>query len=120
MLSVPGPAPRDVAVDQRRSSSQEAQSHDGDVEQATADALMAGVRSTGLTELLMCDQQHFTERRGQVGYAGVVWPCERWSDEPIPDFAHAAVRRPARLRLAAASESRPVRRRLTTTHWPSE
>ncbi len=25
--------------------------------------------------------------RGQVGLAGVIWPSQRWSDEPIPDFA---------------------------------
>ena len=25
--------------------------------------------------------------RGKVGLAGVFWPSQRWSDEPIPDFA---------------------------------
>jgi hypothetical protein len=29
-------------------------------------------------------------RQGSVGLAGVFWPSQRWSDEPIPDFAAPA------------------------------
>jgi hypothetical protein len=30
------------------------------------------------------------DRRAGVGLAGVLWPSQRWSDEPIPDFAAPA------------------------------
>ena len=51
--------------------------------------------------------------RGQVGLAGVIWPSQRWSDEPIPDFAADgaaawAVVRP-RSRMVARRRPRPIR-----------
>ncbi|WP_040700672.1 hypothetical protein [Nocardia vinacea] len=84
---------------------------DGDVDSVGADALVAGVRERDVTDLMVFShgwnndrskavdlyQRWFgkfdalpraTTRR--IGYAGVVWPSERWTDEPIEDFAPAA------------------------------
>jgi hypothetical protein len=34
-------------------------------------------------------QYAVTDRRVSVGLVGIFWPSQRWSDEPIPDFAAA-------------------------------
>ncbi|MFE9319916.1 serine-threonine protein kinase [Nocardia sp. NPDC052278] len=83
---------------------------DGDVDRDGADALVAGVRQRGLTDLIVFSHGWNNDRSKavdlyqrwfgkldtlpsaatrRIGYAGVIWPSERWSDEPIGDFAPA-------------------------------
>jgi hypothetical protein len=81
---------------------------DGDPDGAESDAFLAEVRARGLTDVVVFahgwnnDRRIANElfqrflgvlagqvpaaRRGTVGLAGVVWPSQQWSDEPIPDF----------------------------------
>ncbi|MDT7581781.1 MAG: hypothetical protein QOK35_3045, partial [Pseudonocardiales bacterium] len=81
---------------------------DGDPDGAQRDAFLAGVRSRGITDVIVFSHGWNNDRRiagelyqrffgllgpqlpaaarATVGLAGVVWPSLRWSDEPIPDF----------------------------------
>ena len=45
-------------------------------------------------------------RRDSVGLVGVFWPSQRWSDEPIPDFARGAGGRGAPRRAVRAGRPR--------------
>ncbi len=86
---------------------------DGDLESGAESALLASIAASGTTDLLVMghgwnnDQvvadhlfrgfyQAFPDLLGahgvagrQVGLVGVIWPSQRWSDEPIPDFRPA-------------------------------
>ncbi|SEO09908.1 alpha/beta fold hydrolase [Actinacidiphila rubida] len=84
---------------------------DGDPDPLQRDALLAGAR--GLTDLVVFSHgwnndlstanalyDRFyapfpalvaTAPKARFGFAGVHWPSMRFSDEPIPDFPHAAV-----------------------------
>ena len=84
---------------------------DGDTDAVARDRFLAEVRDAGLTDLVVFshgwnnDHRIATElyerffgllagqlpaaRRDSVGLVGVFWPSQRWSDEPIPDFATA-------------------------------
>ena len=84
---------------------------DGDTDAGARDRFLAEVRDAGLTDLVVFshgwnnDHRIATElyerffgllagqlpaaRRDSVGLVGVFWPSQRWSDEPIPDFATA-------------------------------
>ena len=84
---------------------------DGDTDAGARDRFLAEVRDAGLTDLVVfshgwnSDHRIATElyerffgllagqlpaaRRDSVGLVGVFWPSQRWSDEPIPDFATA-------------------------------
>jgi hypothetical protein len=100
---------------------------DGDPSGPSRDALPAGVRERGITDLvvfahgwntdpagarrlyeaffgLLAGQLHHVPagRPVTVGLAGVVWPAQRWSDEPIPDFTAAAPVPAARVGGAAS------------------
>ena len=81
---------------------------EGDPDGARRDAFLTGVTARGLTDVIVfahgwnADRRVATELyarffgllapqlpaavRRSVGLAGVVWPAQRWSDEPIPDF----------------------------------
>src|SRR5215213_1394970 len=85
---------------------------DGDPDAAGRDALLAELPAKGLTDLIVFSHgwnndrgvatrlyerffgtlagQVPPDRTGTVGLAGVIWPSQRWSDEPIPDFAAPA------------------------------
>ena len=88
---------------------------DGDPDGALADTMVAEVPGSGITDLyvfahgwnndpgkarrlydgflaLVADQLATSPAAAGVraGFAGVVWPSKRWSDEPIPDFTPAA------------------------------
>src|SRR4051812_21850424 len=88
---------------------------DGDPDAAGRDSLLAELPANGVTDLVVFShgwnndravatrlyQRFFgtlagqlgaarTDRRVQVGLAGVLGPSQRWSDEPIPDFAAPA------------------------------
>jgi hypothetical protein len=88
---------------------------DGDQDATSRDAFLAGVRDTGITDLIVFSHgwntapgsaralydQFFGLLAGQldevpadrpvtVGLAGVIWPAQRWSDEPIPNFPATA------------------------------
>ena len=93
---------------------------DGNPDPARRDALLAEVGPAGVTDLIVFShgwnndrgialrlyERFFGTLAGQlrhvpagrpasVGLAGVLWPSQRWSDEPIPDFeAPAAPARP--------------------------
>ena len=61
-------------------------------------------------------------RRDSVGLVGVFWPSQRWSDEPIPDFAPAAPAAAARgmpRRPCRGRRRSPASRRWTRRRWPS-
>jgi hypothetical protein len=84
---------------------------DGDTDAGARDAFLAGVRDSGVTDLLVFSHgwnndhrianqlyerffgvlagQLPAARRSTVGLVGVFWPSQRWSDEPIPDFGAA-------------------------------
>jgi hypothetical protein len=93
---------------------------DGDQDAGSRDAFLAGVRDAGITDLIVFShgwnaapgsaralyEKFFGLLAGQldqvpagrpvtVGLAGVIWPAQRWSDEPIPDFPAAAAAGPA-------------------------
>ena len=83
---------------------------DGDPDAAHRDAFLAGLPGAGVTDLIVFShgwnndrgialrlyERFFGVLAGQVpagrkvGLAGVLWPAQRWSDEPIPDFAAPA------------------------------
>jgi hypothetical protein len=88
---------------------------DGDPNAAQRDTFLTEVRDRGVTDLIAFSHgwnndrrialelyerffnilsgqlQHVpTDRPTVVGLAGVLWPAQRWSDEPIPDFAASA------------------------------
>ncbi|MET7454538.1 serine-threonine protein kinase [Streptomyces sp. NPDC005574] len=91
---------------------------DGDPDAAQRDRLLAGAGERGVRDLVVFAHGWNSDRTGatrlysrflapfpglaptaRLGYAGVVWPSMRFSDEPIPDFprsvAAATTRRPA-------------------------
>ncbi|MFJ1975187.1 serine-threonine protein kinase [Streptomyces sp. NPDC087903] len=91
---------------------------DGDPDGAARDRLLAQVRERGVRDLVVFSHGWNSDRpgatrlysrffapfpelapRARLGYAGVVWPSMRFSDEPIPDFprsvAAETTRRPA-------------------------
>ncbi|MEU6353502.1 serine-threonine protein kinase [Streptomyces sp. NPDC047072] len=78
---------------------------DGDPDGARRDRLLAGVVERGVRDLVVFSHGWNSDRSGatrlysrffepfpalaptaRLGYAGVVWPSMRFSDEPIPDF----------------------------------
>ncbi|MEU0201325.1 MULTISPECIES: serine-threonine protein kinase [unclassified Streptomyces] len=91
---------------------------DGDPAGRQRDRLLAGVRERKVRDLIVFAHGWNNDRSGatrlydrffapvprlapaaRIGYAGVLWPAMRFSDEPIPDFPRAvaadAPRRPA-------------------------
>ncbi|AXE84769.1 serine-threonine protein kinase [Streptomyces sp. Go-475] len=91
---------------------------DGDPAGRRRDRLLAGVRERKVRDLIVFAHGWNNDRSGatrlydrffapvprlapaaRIGYAGVLWPAMRFSDEPIPDFPRAvaadAPRRPA-------------------------
>ncbi len=84
---------------------------DGDTDAGARDRFLTEVRDAGLTDLVVFSHgwnndhriatalyerffgllagQLPAGRRDSVGLVGVFWPSQRWSDEPIPDFAAA-------------------------------
>jgi hypothetical protein len=82
---------------------------DGDPDGAQRDAFLAEVPARGVADVVVFAHGWNKDRwianqlyarffgllagqlpaasRGSVGLAGVVWPSQRWADEPIPDFA---------------------------------
>jgi hypothetical protein len=84
---------------------------DGDTDAGARDRFLAEVRDAGITDLVVFSHgwnndhriatalyerffgllagQLPAARRDTVGLVGVFWPSQRWSDEPIPDFAVA-------------------------------
>ena len=84
---------------------------DGDTDAGARDQFLTEVRDAGITDLVVFthgwnnDHRIATSlyerffgllagqlppaRRDSVGLVGVFWPSQRWSDEPIPDFAAA-------------------------------
>jgi len=97
---------------------------DGDTDSGARDRFLTEVRDAGLTDLVVFSHgwnndhriatalyerffgllagQLPAARRDSVGLVGVFWPSQRWSDEPIPDFAAA----PAAAAGAAAAVPR--------------
>src|SRR5262245_52022366 len=92
---------------------------DGDQDTTSRDAFLAAVKDAGITDLIVFShgwntapgsaralyQRFFGLLAGQldqvpadrpvtVGLAGVIWPAQLWSDEPIPDFPAAPAARP--------------------------
>lgn len=85
---------------------------DGDMDRVTADALVAGATEGGLTDLVIFSHGWNNDRQiarrlyenwfallapqidaggtHQTGLVGLLWPSQRWSDEPIPDFEPTA------------------------------
>jgi hypothetical protein len=88
---------------------------EGDTDGASADALIAEVKTRSVTDLYVFSHGWNNERRTArrlyeaffgllaaqlaataagpavtAGLAGVFWPAKRWSDEPIPDFTPGA------------------------------
>ena len=81
---------------------------DGDPKGEQRDAFLAEVPARGVTDVIVFAHGWNNDRRiamelytrffgllapqipqavrGSVGLAGVVWPSQQWSDEPIPDF----------------------------------
>jgi hypothetical protein len=91
---------------------------DGDPAGRRRDRLLAGVTERGVRDLIVFAHGWNNDRSGatrlydrffapvprlapaaRVGYAGVLWPSMRFSDEPIPDFPRA---------VAAEAPRRPV------------
>jgi len=84
---------------------------DGDTDAGARDSFLTEVRDAGITDLVVFSHgwnndhriatslyeaffgllagQLPAARRDSVGLVGVFWPSQRWSDEPIPDFAPA-------------------------------
>ncbi|MFI6935092.1 serine-threonine protein kinase [Streptomyces sp. NPDC050287] len=81
---------------------------DGDPDGRGRDRLLAGVEERGVRDLVVFAHGWNNDRSGatrlysdffapvpglapaaRLGYAGVVWPSMRFSDEPIPDFPRA-------------------------------
>ena len=106
---------------------------DGDPDGARRDAFLAEVPGRGVTDLIVfahgwnndpaIARRLYTRLlrparrparraaatgRARSGWPGVVWPSQRWSDEPIPDFA--AARRGRRRRRRGRRGGRPRRR----------
>lgn len=98
---------------------------DGDVDQRQRDALLAGVVRERLTDLVVFAHGWNNDRsratrlytrffepfpellagsRARVGYAGVIWPALRFTDEPIPDFDPSPPAAAAPRASAAAGE----------------
>ncbi|MFD9002864.1 serine-threonine protein kinase [Streptomyces sp. NPDC059582] len=88
---------------------------DGDVDGPERDRLLAGVTRRGVRDLVVFAHGWNNDRSGatrlcshffapfpelaptaRIGYAGVVWPSMRFSDEPIPDFPRAVAAEPPR------------------------
>ncbi len=116
---------------------------DGDTDAARRDAFLAEVRDAGITDLVVFshgwnnDHRHRElrctsgssgcwpascrrPRRDSVGLVGVFWPSQRWSDEPIPDFARGARGGAAAPRPPRRGRPRsPASRRWTRRRWPS-
>jgi hypothetical protein len=92
---------------------------DGDQDTTSRDAFLAAVKDAGITDLIVFShgwntapgsaralyQRFFGLLAGQldqvpagrpvtVGLAGVIWPAQLWSDQPIPDFPATAAARP--------------------------
>jgi hypothetical protein len=85
---------------------------DGDPDGGQRDAFLTEVPARGVTDVVVFAHGWNNDRRianelyarffgllaeqlpagsrGTVGLAGAVWPSQRWSDEPIPDFATGA------------------------------
>ncbi|MGW4766923.1 serine-threonine protein kinase [Nocardia sp. NPDC004278] len=101
---------------------------DGDIDQVGADELVAGVRQREVTDLMVFSHGWNNDRNKavdlyqrwfgkldtlpivatrRIGYVGVVWPSERWSDEPIGDFAPTAA--PTGAAAADRREAVPAR-----------
>ncbi|MFD8982398.1 serine-threonine protein kinase [Streptomyces sp. NPDC059564] len=82
---------------------------EGDPETTQLDAFLKGIKNEAITDLVIFSHgwnnspsmasdlydrffspfPSLLEKRGytgKVGYAGVIWPSMRWTDEPIPDF----------------------------------
>ena len=103
---------------------------DGDQDTTSRDAFLAGVRDAGVTDLIVFShgwnaspesaralyQKFFGLLAGQldqvpadrlvtVGLAGVIWPAQRWPDEPIPDFPAAAAGPGGAASLSEASDA---------------
>jgi len=93
---------------------------DGDQDTTSRDAFLAAVKDAGITDLIVFShgwntapgsaralyQRFFGLLAGQldqvpagrpvtVGLAGVIWPAQLWSDQPIPDFPTTAAAQPA-------------------------
>jgi hypothetical protein len=92
---------------------------DGDADAGQRDRLLTGVRRRKVRDLIVFSHGWNSDRSGatrlysdffapvprlapstaRIGYAGVVWPSMRFSDEPIPDLprsvAAETTRRPA-------------------------
>ena len=84
---------------------------DGDTDAGARDRFLSEVRDAGITDLVVFSHgwnndhrianalyerffgllagQLPAARQSTVGLVGVFWPSQRWSDEPIPDFAPA-------------------------------
>ncbi|MFF4589404.1 serine-threonine protein kinase [Streptomyces sp. NPDC001388] len=89
---------------------------DGDVDAAQRDRLLAGAKRHGIRDLIVFSHGWNNDRSGasrlysrffepiprlapaaaRIGYAGVVWPSMRFSDEPIPDFPRSVAARTSR------------------------
>ncbi|MCH0565555.1 MULTISPECIES: serine-threonine protein kinase [unclassified Streptomyces] len=88
---------------------------DGDVDGRRRDRLTAEVAARGVRHLVVFAHGWNTDRSGAtrlfsrflapfpelapragLGFAGVVWPSMRFSDEPIPDFPHSVAAPPGR------------------------
>jgi hypothetical protein len=88
---------------------------DGDVDGGQRDRLLAGVSRHGVHDLVVFAHGWNNDRSGatrlysrffapfpglaptaRLGYAGVVWPSMRFSDEPIPDLPRSVAAGPAR------------------------
>ncbi|MGW0987735.1 serine-threonine protein kinase [Streptomyces sp. NPDC002486] len=88
---------------------------DGDPDGRRRDRLLAGVTERGVRDLIVFAHGWNSDRSGatrlydrffapvprlapaaRVGYAGVLWPAMRFSDEPIPDFPRAVAADPPR------------------------
>ncbi|MFE7654189.1 serine-threonine protein kinase [Streptomyces bottropensis] len=88
---------------------------DGDVDTGQRDRLLGGVRRRGVEDLVVFAHGWNSDRSGarelysrflapfpelaphaRLGYAGVLWPSMRFSDEPIPDLEPAPAVAPCR------------------------
>jgi hypothetical protein len=111
---------------------------DGDPDSAPRDTMLAEAHDQGISDLVVLAHgwnndratarrlydgffsllagQVPPKRRGTVGLVGVLWPSQRWSDEPIPDFTPA----PALIATegAARFDSQPAGRTLEPTLDP--
>ena len=89
---------------------------DGDVDAGQRERLLTGVRQRQVRDLIVFSHGWNNDRSGatrlysgffapipqlapataRIGYAGVVWPSMRFSDEPIPDFPRSVAAQPDR------------------------